>query len=195
MSKHKKPQQETEPAEMKPEAEKAAAEEEVTAEQEAPAPETDPAAELQSIISKLEDDLKEAKNDVARAYADADNTRKRLVKQAEADRKYRFQQAALELLPVLDSMNLALANAPQSEETQNFVKGFEMIRTKLEDVLDKEGVKEIDAEGKPFDAATMQAVMQEPAEGVEPGTVTQVLQTGYMLKDRMLRPAMVKVSA
>lgn len=56
-------------------------------------------------------------------------------------------------------------------------------------------MKEIDAEGKPFDAATMQAVMQEPAEGVEPGTVTQVLQKGYMLKDRMLRPAMVKVSA
>lgn len=92
-------------------------------------------------------------------------------------------------------MNLALANAPESEETKNFVKGFEMIRTKLEEVLDKEGVTEIDAEGKPFDAATMQAVMQEPADGVEPGTVTQVLQKGYMLKDRMLRPAMVKVSA
>lgn len=68
-------------------------------------------------------------------------------------------------------MNLALANAPESEETKNFVKGFEMIRTKLEEVLDKEGVTEIDAEGKPFDAATMQAVMQEPADGVEPGTV------------------------
>lgn len=81
-----KPQQEHEPVKAKPEETEAAAEENVTAEQEAPAPEADPAAELQSIISRLEDDLKEAKTDVARAYADADNTRKRLAKQAEADR-------------------------------------------------------------------------------------------------------------
>lgn len=195
MSKQKKPQPETKPEPEVKEPEEAKvteAPEDTTAEQETP--ETDPAAELQSIIEKLENDLKEAKTDVARAYADADNTRKRLTKQAENDRKYRFQQAALELLPVLDSMNLALSAAPETEETKNFVQGFQMIRTQLENVLDKEGVKEVDALGKPFDSNTMQALMQEKAEGVEPGTVTQVLQKGYMLKDRILRPAMVKVS-
>ena len=146
------------------------------------------------MVRKLEDDLKAAKNDVALAYANADNMQKRLKKQAEIDKKYRFQGAALELLPILDQMNLALSHTPETEEAQTFAKGFEMIRNQLEQVLEKEGVKEIDLIGKPYDSANAQAVMTEKADGTEPGIVTQVLQKGYMLKDRILRPAMVKVS-
>lgn len=156
--------------------------------------EADPIAELQSVIETLENDLKTARNDVARAYADADNTRKRLLREAENTKKYRFQSAALELLPILDSMNLALSAVPESEEAKTFVKGFDMIRSQLENALAKEGVTEIEVLGKPFDSATMQALMQEKKDGVEPGTVTEVLQKGYMLKDRILRPAMVKIS-
>ena len=100
----------------------------------------------------------------------------------------------MELLPILDNLNRALDNAPDSEETANFVKGFEMIRTQFLNALSKEGVQEIEALNKPFDAARMQALMTEKKEGVEPGTVLEVLQNGYTLKDRVLRPALVKVS-
>jgi molecular chaperone GrpE len=91
-------------------------------------------------------------------------------------------------------MTMALAAKPEGEEAANFVKGFEMIRSQLENALSNEGVKEIEALNRPFDANTMQALMTEAKEGVEPGIVLEVLQKGYMLKDRLLRPALVKVS-
>ena len=156
--------------------------------------EKDPLEVREEEIASLQDELSKAKTDIARAYADTDNMRKRLQKETDMAKKYRFQSAALELLPILDSMNLALANAPENDETKNFVKGFEMIRTQLENAMSNEGVKEIDALNKPFDHNTMQALMQEKVDGVEPGIVVEVLQKGYMLKDRILRPALVKVS-
>lgn len=156
--------------------------------------ENDPIADLQKQVEELEKELAAAKTDVARAYADTDNTRKRLVRDADLAKKYRFQQAALELLPILDNMNMALSAAPESEEAKTFVQGFDMIRTQFLNALEKEGVKEIDALNKDFDANTMQALMTEAREGVEPGKVVEVLQKGYMLKDRLLRPALVKVS-
>jgi molecular chaperone GrpE len=153
-----------------------------------------PIEELEQTIETLQQDLAKAKTDAARAWADADNTRKRLLKEADANKKYRFQSAALELLPVLDSMNLALSAQPESDEAKGFVKGFEMIRQQLENVLDKEGVKEVNALDQPFDSNTMQALMKEKKEGTAPGQVIEVLQKGYLLKDRILRPALVKVS-
>lgn len=188
MSNKKKPKPQAAPEQEQPE------KPEVPEEQAETKEEPDPVAQLEDVIKKLENDLKNAKNDAALAYANADNMQKRIAKQAEQDRKYRFQSAALELLPILDSMNLALSHTPDNPEAQTFAKGFEMIRTQLEQVLEKEGVKEIELLGKPFDANYAQALMTEKVDGTEPGTVTQVLQKGYMLKDRMLRPAMVKVS-
>jgi molecular chaperone GrpE len=156
-------------------------------------PETsEPSSE--EIIEDLKAQLEKAKNDFARAYADTENMKKRLQKEADNAKKYRFQQAGLELLPILDSMALALNVQTENEEVLNYVKGFEMIQSKLIQVLEREGVKEIDALNKPFDHNTMQALMQEEVEGVESGIVIEVLQKGYMLKDRILRPALVKVS-
>ncbi|HBJ05685.1 MAG TPA: nucleotide exchange factor GrpE, partial [Erysipelotrichaceae bacterium] len=106
----------------------------------------------------------------------------------------RFQQPATEILPILDSMEMALKVQTEDETIKNYVKGFEMIHKQLKGVLEKEGVQEIDAADKPFDHNTMQALMQEKKEGVESGMVIEVLQKGYMLKDRILRPALVKVS-
>lgn len=146
------------------------------------------------IIEGLKAELDKAKNDVARAYADTENMKKRLQKDADTTRKYRFQQPATEILPILDSMELALKVQTENEEILNYVKGFEMIHKQLKGVLEKEGVQEIDAADKPFDHNTMQALMQEKKEGVESGMVLEVLQKGYMLKDRILRPALVKVS-
>lgn len=156
--------------------------------------EMDPIDALNKEVEELNKQLAASRNDLLRAYADTDNTRKRLIKEADTAKKYRFQSAALELLPVLDNMNMALSAKPESDEAATFVKGFEMIRTQLENVLHNEGVKEIDALNQPFDANLMQALMTEKKEGVEPGIVIEVLQKGYKLKDRMLRPALVKVS-
>ena len=160
--------------------------EEVVEEKKEPSPD--------EIIEGLKAALDKAKNDVARAYADTENMKKRLQKDADTTRKYRFQQPAIEILPILDSMELALKVQTEDEAILNYVKGFEMIHKQLKGVLEKEGVKEIDAENKPFDHNTMQALMQEKKEGVDSGVVLEVLQKGYMLKDRILRPALVKVS-
>lgn len=91
-------------------------------------------------------------------------------------------------------MERALAVPSEDEHIQNYVKGFEMIHNQLVAILEKEGVKEIEALNKPFDHNYHQALMQEPVEGVESGIVVEVLQKGYMLKDRVLRAALVKVS-
>lgn len=148
----------------------------------------------QEVITELQEQLKKAKNDIARAYADTENMKKRLKKEADSAKKYRFQQAGLEMLPILDNMKMALNTPSDNPELTNYVKGFEMIYQQMQRVLENEGVKEIEAEGKPFDHNTMQALMQEKAEDMESGMVIEVLQTGYMLKDRILRPALVKVS-
>ncbi|UNT97237.1 nucleotide exchange factor GrpE [Allobaculum mucilyticum] len=172
---------------------KAAAEvvEPETVEAEATADDLDETARL---IESLQQELAESKNSLLRAYADTDNTRKRLLKETEQAKKYRFQSAALELLPILDNLNRALAAKPDNPEIENFVKGFEMIQQQFVTALTNEGVAEIEAEGKPFDPNFMQALQTEKKEGVEPGIVTEVFQKGYKLKDRILRPALVKVS-
>ena len=154
----------------------------------------DKVAELEKKISELEEEVAKQKNAYFKAYADTENLRKRLQSEAETTRKYRIQSFALEVLPVLDSMERALAVQSDDENIKNYVKGFEMIHDQLVAVLEKEGVKEIDALNQPFDHNVHQALMQEPVEGVESGMVVEVLQKGYMLKDRVLRAALVKVS-
>ena len=150
--------------------------------------------ERDALIESLQSEVAKLKNDFARAYADTENMKKHLTKEADNAKKYRFKDSALELLPIVDNMAMALNVQTEDEALLNYVKGFEMIYKQFLSVLDKEGVKEIEADGKPFDHNTMQALMQEKQDGVESGIVLEVLQKGYMLKDRILRPALVKVS-
>ena len=150
--------------------------------------------ERDALIESLQSEVAKLKNDFARAYADTENMKKRLTKEADNAKKYRFKDSALELLPIVDNMAMALNVQTEDEALLNYVKGFEMIYKQFLSVLDKEGVKEIEADGKPFDHNTMQALMQEKQDGVESGIVLEVLQKGYMLKDRILIPALVKVS-
>ena len=93
------------------------------------------------IIEGLKAELDKAKNDVASAYADTENMKKRLQKDADATRQYRFQQPATEILPILDSMEMALKVQTEDEAIKNYVKGFEMIHKQLKGVLEKEGVQ------------------------------------------------------
>ena len=150
--------------------------------------------ELQSLnehIAKLESEIDGLKNDYARAYADTENMRRRLQNEYEMLKKYRIQDFALDILPVIDNCERALA---QETSDEKYRKGVEMIYNQLINALKKEGVEEIDCLNKTFDANFEQAIMMEKVDGVESGIVVQVLQKGYKLKDRILRAAMVKVS-
>lgn len=147
--------------------------------------------ELESQVAKLTGDVAKLKNEYARAYADTENTRRRLQNEFEQLSKYHIQKFALEILPVLDNCERALA---QETSDEAYRKGVEMIYSQLKGALEREGVTEIEAEGKPFDANWHQALMTEHVDGTEAGIVLQVLQKGYKLKDRILRAAMVKVS-
>ncbi|MBQ1355562.1 MAG: nucleotide exchange factor GrpE [Solobacterium sp.] len=159
-----------------------------------PQPEPSEAEVLRTEKEALAAEVNRLKNDYARAYADTENMKKRLEKDFEQRSKYRIQDFAREILPVLDNCERALAVKPKDTEDEKYRKAFEMVHRQLRTALEKEGVSEIEAEGQPFDPNWHQAMMSEKAEGVEPGMVLQVLQKGYKLKDRLLRAAMVKVS-
>lgn len=150
--------------------------------------------ELEEEIIKLKEEVAASKNAYFKAYADAENLKKRLQAEADNVRKYRIQSFAVEVLPIIDNLERALNVKSNDESLKNYVKGFEMIYQQLIATLEKEGVKEIEALNKPFDPNVHQALMQESVEGVESGIVVEVLQKGYMLKDRVLRATLVKVS-
>ena len=147
----------------------------------------------ESEVDILKKQIESLKNDYARAYADTENLKKRLNAEAEQTRKYRIQSFAREVLPVIDNLERAL-QTEVNEADEGFKKGVEMTYNQLIAALKNEGVEVIDCENKPFDPNFHQAIMQEKKEGVESGIVIEVLQKGYVLKDRILRPAMVKVS-
>ena len=142
---------------------------------------------------KLKQEIEKLKNDYARAYADTENIRKRLTLEAEQASKYRIQSFAKEILPVIDNLERAL-NTEVKQEDKGFYTGVKMTYDQLINALKNEGVNEIDCLDKPFDPNFHQAIMQEKVEGKDSGIVIEVLQKGYLLKDRILRPAMVKVS-
>ncbi len=150
--------------------------------------------ELEEEIIKLKEEVAASKNAYFKAYADAENLKKRLQAEADNVRKYRIQSFAVEVLPIIDNLERALNVKSDDESLKNYVKGFEMLYQQLIATLEKEGVKEIEALNKPFDPNVHQALMQESVEGVESGIVVEVLQKGYMLKDRVLRATLVKVS-
>ena len=172
----------------------AAPEPEEAAPQEEPETEAEPELDKDAQIADLETQVAKLKNAYAMAYADTENTRKRLTKEYENNMKYHIQSFALEILPVIDNCERALDVKAEDTNDENYRKAFEMVLKQLTSALKKEGVEEIEALDQEYDPNWMQAMMMETVEGVEPGRVTAVLQKGYKLKDRLLRAAMVKVS-
>lgn len=149
--------------------------------------------ELKIKISELEGEVAKLKNEYLKAYADTENTRKRLQTDFDNRQKYRIQSFALEILSTIDNLERAM-NQPVDKFNESLHKGVEMIYQGLIFALKNEGVEEIEALDKEFDSAWHQAITTEHVDGVEPGIVLEVLQKGYKLKDRILRPSMVKVS-
>lgn len=146
-------------------------------------------------IDKLTKENQDVTNRLLRAQADFDNFRKRTNKEKSDARKFRAQDIVTDMLETLDNFERALAVETVSEDGAALKKGMEMVLTKLKAALKKEGVEPIESLGKPFDPNVHQAVMQEASTEHEPGIVIDVLQMGYTLNGRVLRPAMVKVSA
>lgn len=146
------------------------------------------------IILSLEEEVKSLKNELLKQHANLENTRKRLEKERILERKYAAMPIAKQILTPLDNLDLALKHVIDNEAVQKFAQGFEMIKTQFTKVLAEQGVSEIEALNEEYDPNFHQAIMTEKIEGVEPNIVTDVLQKGYMFKDRIIRPAMVKIS-
>lgn len=129
-----------------------------------------------------------------RLQADFDNYRKRTQKEKEELIKYASERIVSDLLPVLDNFERAISAAQSSEDFKAFSQGVEMIHRQMQNMLTKEGLKAIDAVGQPFDPNLHEAVLQVDAEDQPENTVVEELQKGYYLKEKVLRPSMVKVS-
>lgn len=138
--------------------------------------------------AKVEDNF----NRLVRLQADFDNYRKRVQKEKEEFFKYASVSLCEALLPVLDNFQLALAASEQ--DPAKVLEGVEMIYRQLQDVLQKEGLEPIEAVGREFDPSRHEAIMQENTDAHPDNTVIEELRRGYYLRDRLLRPAMVKVA-
>ncbi|MGP7819033.1 nucleotide exchange factor GrpE [Niallia sp. 01092] len=145
-------------------------------------------------IAELETKLENEGNRYLRLQADFDNSRRRARLDLEAAQTYRAQSLVLDLLPAIDNFERALKIEASEEQSQTLYTGVEMVYRGLLDALKKEGVEPIESVGNEFDPHLHQAVMQEEVEGTEPNKVVEEFQKGYKLKDRVIRPAMVKVS-
>lgn len=129
-----------------------------------------------------------------RAQADFDNFRRRTQKEKEELAQYASSKLLTQLLPIVDNFERALTAASGSGDSESLAKGVDMIFRQLQGVLEQEGLKSMDTVGQPFNPEFHQAVMQVESDEHEEGTVVEELQKGYTLKDKVLRPAMVKVS-
>ncbi len=148
--------------------------------------------EMLAQIRKLQEENEELKNRLLRLQADFDNYRKRAKAEKEEHIEYANQELIKKLLPVLDNMDRACSSSEGSEE--GIKAGLEKIAKQLKEVLEKEGLATIECEGEPFDPNCHEAVMCEEDSEHPSNTVVQELQKGYMMKDKVLRPSMVKVA-
>ena len=150
---------------------------------------------LEDELAQLQADAAEARDASLRAQADAQNVRRRAEKDVEKARKFALEQFSKELLPVMDNLERALEAAPANEElVRPITEGVELTLKSFADAMKKFKIEVVDPLGEPFDPEFHQAMSMVENPEVEPNTVTLVMQKGYVLNDRLLRPAMVMVS-
>ena len=150
-------------------------------------------------ILELKKSLEEAIDQKQRALAEAENTRRRSSKDVEQSKKYGHISFARDLLEIYDNLERAIKSAPSkkeelSDEIKNFIVGIEMTLEQIKQVFNNNSITQIDPINEKFDYNFHQAMFENETDSVEPGTVIEVMQTGWMLHDRLLRPAMVGVS-
>ena len=153
---------------------------------------------LETRLSTLEDELATAKQDVLYAHAETQNVRRRLEKELIDARAYAATAFARDILSVSDNLTRALAAIPaelrEDEKMKGLVTGLEATGRELESVFRKNGIERIEAIGQALDPNKHQAMIELPSADAAPGTIVQEMQAGYMIKDRLLRPALVAVA-
>ena len=147
-------------------------------------------------IEKLKTENKKKEEEVLIAKADLINYRKRKDEEVARLLKFCNEDLIKQILPILDNFERAikLDDNNLEDEVSKFLEGFKMIYCNMQNVMENFEVKAIDGANKPFDPNYHNAIMVEQKEGVEPGIVLEVMQKGYIYKDKVIRPAMVKVS-
>ena len=184
----------------KPDAPPAAgAEPEAPARPEAPAPAKDPLAESEARIAALEAEIAQLKDQTLRTLAEAENARRRLRKDADETAKYAIANFARELLAAPDNLRRALDAIPPEgrkadELLERLASGVELVERDLAAVFERAGIRRVDPLGQPFDHNLHQAIFEVPTSEKPPGTVMQVVAPGYVIHERLLRPAMVGVA-
>ena len=142
----------------------------------------------------LEAELEAAKDAALRAQADAMNVQRRAEQEVEKARKFALERFCSDLLSVVDNLERALESSGDEQGNAALAEGVELTRKGFMDVLAKYGVEAVDPQGEPFDPETAQAMSMVEQPDVEPNSVVAVMQKGYLLNGRLLRPAMVMVS-
>lgn len=150
---------------------------------------------LQQALAEAEDKARANWEQYLRAVAELDNVRKRAQRDIEAANRYGLEKFTGELLPVKDSLELAVQSAARPEaDVESLKQGQEATLQLLAKALEKFGVTAVSPLGEPFDPGRHEAMLAQPSTTAEPNTVLQVVQTGYQLNGRLLRPARVIVA-
>jgi molecular chaperone GrpE len=148
----------------------------------------------QDLNFELAEEIRLLKEDVLRARADVENVRKRAEKDVTAAHKYGLERLLQELLPVKDSIDMGLEATAAAESIQPLREGMELTVKMFSDFFEKLNVKVVDPVNEKFDPQFQQAMMTEVSASIEEGHVIRVMQKGYLLNDRLVRPALVVVS-
>jgi molecular chaperone GrpE len=155
-------------------------------------------ATLDEALNSLRGDLEKAQQDVLYARAEVQNVRRRMEKDVQDARAYAATAFARDVLSVWDNLARALDHVPaelrEDEKLKGFLAGIEATQRELEKVFGQHGITRIAAVGLPLDPHQHQAMLEVPSAEAEPGTIVQEMQSGWMIKDRLLRPAMVGVA-
>lgn len=151
----------------------------------------------QELLRKLKDTEEEAQKNYdlyMRTYAEIENVKKRGIREKEELSKYANESLIKEILPVIDNLQKAISHAQNDKNPTGLIEGLELTLGGLITALEKAGLKEVEAEGKPFDPNFHEAISQQRDDKVAPGLVINEFQKGYLLNGRLIRPARVVVS-
>ena len=137
----------------------------------------------------------EMRDAMLRARADLENARRRFEREKKEDQLFAGERVLKALIPVVDDLDRALANIPETEDTSgSLVEGVQMVHRKFLQALESQGAKSFYPAGELFDPTTHEALMEMPVDDVEPGHIAQVFQRGWLLNERLLRPAKVIIA-
>jgi molecular chaperone GrpE len=166
-----------------------------TEEESAPAEEVEVDVEtLQALLAKEKENAQTNRDAALRAQAEMENLRKRTARDVESAHKYALEKFVNELLPILDSLTLGMNAAESAENVGELREGMDLTLKMFNGAMEKFGVKEIDPQGEKFTPEQHEAISMQEIEGSESGTVVSVMQKGYELNGRLVRPAMVVVA-